>query len=131
MGDRRQSLEAALCEIGKLRDTILEEVSDVIETKAEGFDGNDFLNACCRIETGLDPHSLLRELKAIEASFGRETRPARYDENGARVYSDRPIDIDILLYGDERIDTVELTIPHPRMYERDFVMIPLRQILKK
>ena len=59
--------------------------------------------------------------------MGRTGEP-EYDENGNRLYKDRPIDIDILLFGDNKIDTEELTVPHKLMYERDFVMEPLREI---
>ena len=57
------------------------------------------------------------------------TGEVQYDKEGERVYTDRPIDIDILLFGDNKIDCQELTIPHKHMYERDFVMIPLNEIL--
>ena len=66
--------------------------------------------------------------KSIERRLGRSGNP-QYDERGERVYTDRPIDIDILLLGDNKIDCPELTVPHKLMYERDFVMIPLNEIL--
>ena len=62
--------------------------------------------------------------------MGRSGEP-QYDEAGERIYTDRPIDIDILLFGDDKIDCQELTVPHKHMYERDFVMIPLNEINDK
>lgn len=127
-GDRQLNLDNALQAIGSLPQTSLAKVSSVIETKAEGFDGADFLNCCCSIETGLGPMELLEALKKIESAMGREVRQARYDSEGRRIYSDRPIDIDILLYGSINMNEEKLQIPHPRMLERDFVMIPLNEI---
>ena len=71
---------------------------------------------------------ILEICKDIERRMGR-TGEVLYDKEGERVYTDRPIDIDILLFGDNKIDCQELTIPHKHMYERDFVMIPLNEIL--
>lgn len=130
MGDRKANLDEALERVGKLPGTSLEAVSDVIETEAVGFEGGDFLNCCCMVATELEPLELLGQLKRIEGEMGRRIKAPVYDEKGARIYSDRPIDIDILLYGEEKIDEENLQIPHPRMLERDFVMIPLRQINK-
>lgn len=88
-----------------------------------GFESeNSFLNAVCCVSTDLAPMELLHVTQEIERSLGRIKKSV----NG--IYSDRIIDIDILLYDDWHIDTPELTIPHPLMWERDFVMIPLREI---
>lgn len=103
------------------------QVSSVIQTPACGFDGADFLNCAARFETDVEPLELLHICKRIERELGREGGP-EYAADGSRVYHDRPIDIDILMYGDLRMDTPELTIPHPRMLERDFVMIPLKEL---
>jgi 2-amino-4-hydroxy-6-hydroxymethyldihydropteridine diphosphokinase len=73
---------------------------------------------------------ILEICKDIERRMGRTGGP-QYDEAGERLYTDRPIDIDILLFGDNKIDCQELTIPHKHMYERDFVMIPLNEINNK
>lgn len=70
---------------------------------------------------------ILEICKDIERRLGRTGKP-QYDEKGERIYTSRPIDIDILLFGDNKIDSEELTVPHKLMYERDFVMIPLREI---
>ena len=112
-------------------------VSNFIETEPWGFDSPEtFVNAAVLYELdlpeGYNPEAeglmVLEVCKSIERRLGR-TGEALYDENGDRIYSDRPIDIDILLFGDDRIDCPELTVPHKHMYERDFVMVPLREII--
>lgn len=127
-GDRDANLHGALEMIAALPRTSLTRTSGILHTRAEGFDGNDFLNMCCEIETSLLPRELLAALKGIETKLGREVAAPQYDAHGRRIYHNRPIDIDILLYGDEKIDEEDLQIPHPRMLERDFVMIPLNEI---
>ena len=88
-----------------------------------GFESeNNFVNAVVRCETSLSPHKLLRATQRIERQMGRMQK----SHDG--VYHDRIIDIDILLYDDLTIDTPSLKIPHPLMQQRDFVMIPLREI---
>ena len=73
---------------------------------------------------------ILEICKDIERRLGRTGKP-QYNGKGERVYTSRPIDIDILLFSDHNIDCEELTVPHKLMYERDFVMIPLREINNK
>jgi 2-amino-4-hydroxy-6-hydroxymethyldihydropteridine diphosphokinase len=88
-----------------------------------GFESeNSFLNAVCCVSTELTPIEVLHITQEIERELGRSKKSV----NG--IYSDRMIDIDILLYDDLHIQTPELTIPHPLMRERDFVIIPLREI---
>ena len=112
-------------------------VSSLLETEPWGFESEDkFLNAAVRyqlrLRKGYNPEAeglmILEICKDIEKRLGRTGKP-QYDEKGERIYSDRPIDIDILLFGDNKIDCEELTVPHKLMYERDFVMIPLREIM--
>lgn len=135
MGERRDNLQRAIEAIDNLPCTFVEAVSGIIETEAEGKwnqvsgEGPEkFLNCCVRIETTVSPERLLGMLKKIETDLGRLNGGIKRDDSGERIYSDRPIDIDILLYGRRRINTPALQIPHPRMQERDFVMIPLREI---
>lgn len=132
VGDRMEQLQRAIEQIDSLPATFVTRVSDTMETKAEGewdeSSAADFLNCCIEIETALSPQRLLECLKAIERSGGRTKEGKRLDAEGQRIYSDRSIDIDILLYGRRKIKTETLEIPHPRMEERDFVMIPLKQI---
>ncbi len=120
-GDRQEQLRAALrrlatrCRIVAVS-SLYRSAAVVLEGEAPG---PDYLNAACEIETDLRPVELLALAKEIEHAIGR--RPA------AR-WAPRPIDIDLLLYGDETIDTPELTVPHPRIAERNFVLIPLVEL---
>lgn len=98
--------------------------SSMIETEPWGFESdNKFLNMCVALDTQLSPLQLLHVTQDIERQLGRKSKSV----NG--VYSDRLIDIDILLYDDLHIQTPELTIPHPHMRSRDFVMRPLMEIM--
>ena len=114
-------------------------VSSFIETEPWGFESDEkFINAVVMYELelpeGYNPEAqglmILEICKNIERRMGRKGEP-QYDERGERIYSSRPIDIDILLLGNDRIDCPELTVPHKHMYEREFVMIPLREINDK
>ena len=118
MGDRQANLERAVELLGeRLR---IEKVSSVYETEPVGYEEQpSFLNAVCRVETDIGPLQLLSLVKGIEASMGRVPNFS----NGPR-----PIDIDIILYDDLVMVDPELTIPHPRMAERAFVLVPLMEI---
>lgn len=125
LGDRHATMQSAILLLDKQAGTV-DRVSSAIETEPWGFkSANKFLNMCVRITTTLSPEQLLATTKDIELQLGRTTKSV----NGQ--YHDRPIDIDILTYDDLHINTPSLTIPHPHMHERDFVMIPLREILDK
>ena len=122
LGDKEANLKAAIEEIRK-RVGEVTSLSAFHASEPWGFESeNSFLNAVCCVSTDLAPMELLHVTQEIERSLGRLKKSV----NG--IYSDRIIDIDILLYDDWHIDTTELTIPHPLMWERDFVMIPLREI---
>lgn len=125
LGDRHATMQSAILLLGKQAGSV-DRVSSAIETEPWGFkSANKFLNMCVRIITTLSPEQLLATTKDIELQLGRTTKSV----NGQ--YHDRPIDIDILTYDDLHINTPSLTLPHPHMHERDFVMIPLREILDK
>lgn len=125
LGDRHATMQSAILLLGKQAGTV-DRVSSAIETEPWGFkSANKFLNMCVRIITPLSPEQLLTTTKNIELQLGRTTKSV----NGQ--YHDRPIDIDILTYDDLHINTPSLTLPHPHMHERDFVMIPLCEILDK
>ena len=118
LGERKQNLAQAL----KLMSPhlVVEQVSSIYETEPVGYENQPlFLNAVCRVSTKLSPQQLLRLAKEIEAKLGRVPSFSN---------APRPIDIDILLYGDEVVDSQELTIPHPRLVERAFVLVPLAEI---
>jgi len=124
LGDKKQNLSTAIKLMEKQIGVLLRQ-SAFLETEPWGFQSdNSFVNAAICMETSLDPFEVLAETQKIEREMGRTIKSV----NGE--YHDRIIDIDILLYDDLHINTPQLTIPHPLMEERDFVMIPLREILK-
>jgi 2-amino-4-hydroxy-6-hydroxymethyldihydropteridine diphosphokinase len=122
LGDATASLQLAisqLADLAKRTNGKLTWQSKLYVTKPWQAQGPDFTNAVIAITTTLAPHELLKELQAIEVSFGRE-----------RPYKNAPrtLDLDILLIDDLIIDTASLTVPHPRMHERRFVLEPLLDI---
>jgi len=120
LGDRAAMLRRAVDAVAALPGTSVERLSDVYETRPWGpVPQPDFLNLAAAISTTLGPEELLRGLQAIEAALGR-VRTVRWGP--------RTIDVDILLYGDIHMATPELTLPHPRMLERAFVLVPLAEI---
>lgn len=126
-GDRQARIDEALRRLDKAVGRPYDALSSVIETPAWGFDGPPFLNCVVRYRTARRPETLLKICKRIERAMGRRGAP-EYGADGRRIYRDRPIDIDILLVGDLSVETPELTIPHPLMREREFVMRPLAEI---
>ncbi len=135
-GDRALNIEHAVSMLNVELKTPYKAISSLLETEPWGFESQEkFMNAVVLYELelpeGYNPEAeglmILEICKDIERRMGRTGEP-QYDEKGERIYKDRPIDIDILLFGDNRIDCPELTVPHKLMYERDFVMIPLREI---
>lgn len=121
IGEREQNLQDALKLLISHEAISVTAVSSIYETAAVGFtEQADFLNIAVAIETKLDAFELLAQCQKIENDLGR-VREFRW---GPRI-----IDLDILLYGKERFDTESLTIPHPRMYERAFVLVPLEEIM--
>ena len=120
LGDRKFQIESAIKRMRTLADTKVRKVSHLIQTLPQGGPVQGlFLNGVMEIETGLTPYQLLQELQRIEAALGRVWTVI----NGPRA-----IDLDILTYGDIRLNEAALCIPHPRMTERDFVMVPLEEI---
>ena len=134
-GDRRKNIERALGLLDEGFGRHYTALSRIIETKAWGFKGDKFLNACVlyRIYRKGSPeeqgHEILTLCKEVERQLGRDDKP-EYDVDGRRVYHNRSIDVDILFYGTEHIDTEDLKVPHPLIAERDFVKIPLAEIAK-
>ena len=118
-GNRERNIKRALCLLNIALGRRYKAISDIINTKAAGFDGPDFLNCVVAYDLRLAPGALLRRCKRIERLMGRRDAP-EYAPDGSRVYHDRVIDIDILLYGNLKMDTPELTIPHPQLPQRPF-----------
>ena len=113
-------------------------VSGTYETEPWGLFDEEapqtFLNKALLVETPLDAHGVLREAQAIELELGRERPDTGTAETCARrgqgrVYHSRPMDIDVIFYNDEVIDTADLQVPHPRMHLRRFVLEPLAEIM--
>ncbi len=117
-GDRLANLQSAILTLPPTVRVLAE--SPVYETTPWGYiDQPDFLNQVVRAETKLTPRQLLEYLKSIEADLGRATNFR---------YGPRPIDLDILLFNDLTMQTPDLTIPHPRLAERAFVLVPLADL---
>ena len=128
---RRAYLAQALFYLQEALDVRPEAVSSMYENPAQGFVGGDFVNCAARFSlSGVEPEDLLRVCKEIERKLGRAHSPL-FDKEGRRIYRDRTVDIDILLFGDRTVHTMDLQIPHPRMYQRDFVMVPLSEIIEQ
>ena len=127
LGDRQATIQKALALIDERIGSIYR-VSSYLETDPVGFTSpHRFLNIACLVHTMMSPMDCLRETHMIEQELGRTDKSILPD--GTTLYQDRTIDIDLLLYDDLTITTPELTLPHPHMQERDFVMIPLREIM--
>lgn len=118
--DPAQQITQAFLAIDALDECKLLKQSSLYKTKPVGYDNQpDFINAAATVETSLSPQALLDAILKIEADFGRE-RPF---PNAPRI-----LDLDLLHYENEVIDSKKLTIPHPRMHQRAFVMLPLAEI---
>jgi 2-amino-4-hydroxy-6-hydroxymethyldihydropteridine diphosphokinase len=117
------SLENLQNTIYKINDTIgkVVQISSVYKTKSWGYKGADFLNICIEVSTNLNPEDLWSKILVIENYLGRQRKKSSQ-------YEDRTIDIDILLFDDEIIFSKDLIVPHPKMLERNFVLVPLSEI---
>ncbi|MCR5364929.1 MAG: 2-amino-4-hydroxy-6-hydroxymethyldihydropteridine diphosphokinase [Prevotella sp.] len=149
LGNREVCIERAVDLIAERVGPVVRR-SSLIETEPWGFDSpNKFLNGVVLVETTLSPREVLEATQRIERLLGRRQKSQQpeipqgekkdVENSGARKgltnnrrpsYKDRPIDIDILLYDELTVDEPGLKIPHPLMHERDFVMIPLKELLK-
>jgi 2-amino-4-hydroxy-6-hydroxymethyldihydropteridine diphosphokinase len=121
VGDREGHLRTAI-EMLRERGVEVEAVSSTYETEPVGevLDQPDFLNAAVRIRTELEPEALLNICKTIEAERGRSLEAPRH--------SPRPLDVDLLLLGDLKLETDRLTLPHPEVTTRRFVLVPLLEL---
>ncbi len=119
LGERETALRNALAGIGALPGTRVLRISSLYRSAPVDAGGPDYLNAVAEIATSLEPFALLQHLQTLERAAGRE-RPYRN--------APRTLDLDILLYGDLQLDSSTLTVPHPRMQERAFVLLPLAEL---
>lgn len=121
LGDPERQLSAAFAALGDLEGTELMGRSRLFQTSPQGGPPGqpDYLNAVARLQTRLDPQELLRGLQAIECRAGRQR---------AERWGPRTLDLDLVLYGGLALATPELTLPHPRLAERAFVLVPLAEV---
>jgi 2-amino-4-hydroxy-6-hydroxymethyldihydropteridine diphosphokinase len=119
LGDARAAVLGAMDDLDRLPRTRVSARSSLYRSAPVDAGGPDFVNAVVELQTGLDPLSLLGELQRLEAGAGRE-RPYRN--------APRTLDLDLLCHGDTVLDTPQLSLPHPRMAERAFVLLPLAEI---
>lgn len=120
LGNREESIRAAIAALGGIPGTRVVQVSSLYDTDAEGDpDQPPFLNGAVELATDCAPRLLLWHLLLIESRLGRERR---------RHHGPRPIDLDLLLYDDRVMAEADLIIPHPRLAERPFVLVPLDEI---
>jgi len=119
LGDPRTAVRKAIEDLAQLPGTVTVAVSSLYRSAPLDADGPDYVNAVVQVRTALSPDALLAALQAIEQQAGRE-RPYRN--------APRTLDLDILLYGEHRVDRDDLQIPHPRMWQRAFVVLPLAEI---
>ena len=119
LGDPVRALESALAAIAQLPSTTVSARSSFYRSAPLNAGGPDYVNAVAALSTCLDAHALLAQLQAIEQGAGRE-RPYRN--------APRTLDLDLLLYGSGRIASAALSVPHPRLRERAFVLLPLAEI---
>ena len=124
LGNRKRNIREAIDKIGE-QIGVVERQSALYETKPWGYSSlNDFVNSCVMVLTAMAPRQVLEVTQRIEQEMGRTLKSV----NGE--YHDRIIDIDILMIDDLVIDEPDFKVPHPLMEERDFVMTPLKEILK-
>jgi 2-amino-4-hydroxy-6-hydroxymethyldihydropteridine diphosphokinase len=122
VGDVRSTFQKAIANICGMAQAALKARSSDYATPPWGDeDQAPFINACIEIDTALDPHALLFTLHKIESRFGR-------DRASERRWGPRPLDLDLIAYDDVSMQTPELTLPHPRAFERAFVLVPLAEI---
>lgn len=120
IGDRAHYLRESMNLLNSREDTVVEKVSSIYETEPVGYTNQaSFLNVVIQIRTALTAENLLAACQEIEQKLGRE-RTIRWGP--------RTVDLDILLYNEEKIETANLSVPHPRMAERAFVLVPLLEI---
>jgi 2-amino-4-hydroxy-6-hydroxymethyldihydropteridine diphosphokinase len=122
VGDVRATFQRAIANIcGMTQAALLARSSDYVTPPWGEAQQANFVNACIEIETSLDPHALMFTLQKIETKFGR-------DRAHERRWGPRTLDLDLIAYDDVSIQKPELTLPHPRLFERAFVLVPLAEI---
>jgi len=135
LGDREKNLSVAVSLlVTELASWLFSDIreSSVYESEPCGFESsNRFLNRAIAFDTSVSPEDLLKVCKWVEKKMGRREDGPLYDAGGNRIYRDRVIDIDILVFGDVKMNTPDLTIPHPKLMEREFALKPLCEIYEE
>lgn len=127
-GDRLDYLQRAIQALAE-RGVNSTRESSIHQSEPFGFDSpHPFVNQVLVVNTSASAFELLEITQGVELALGRAAHDVEYDAEGNRVYHDRTIDIDILYYNDEVINTPRLTVPHPEIMNREFVMVPLREL---
>jgi 2-amino-4-hydroxy-6-hydroxymethyldihydropteridine diphosphokinase len=122
VGDVRATFQKAIANVCGMSQAVLKARSSDYATPPWGDQQQPrFINACIEIETGLDPHALLFTLQRIEKKFGRDRAHEQH-------WGPRTLDLDLIAYDDVSIQKPDLTLPHPRLFERAFVLVPLAEI---
>jgi 2-amino-4-hydroxy-6-hydroxymethyldihydropteridine diphosphokinase len=124
LGDPAHSVQLARVAVESIPQTTVAIASSLYESKPVDASGDDYVNAVVKIETNLNAYDLLAELQKLECLAGRDSPADRALQHNAP----RTLDLDILLYGDAKIDSAMLTVPHLRMRSRAFVLLPLAEI---
>jgi 2-amino-4-hydroxy-6-hydroxymethyldihydropteridine diphosphokinase len=122
LGDRQETIDSAIAAIERIDTTRIIRISSIIETPPVGdIEQGPYLNGVVHVQTQLDARSLLDEMLRIESEHGR-------DRANEQRWGPRTLDLDLIVFGDQVIDEPGLQVPHPRMHERAFVLVPLAEI---
>jgi 2-amino-4-hydroxy-6-hydroxymethyldihydropteridine diphosphokinase len=128
LGDRAANYRQAIQRIGQLPDSRIVRHSSIYETEPVGDVEGLFLNGVVELETEMPADVLMRRLLAIERTMGRKRSSERKSAGSRRKYQPRVIDLDLLFFDQEIIRTAPLTVPHPRLHERRFVLAPMAEL---
>jgi 2-amino-4-hydroxy-6-hydroxymethyldihydropteridine diphosphokinase len=128
LGDRAANYKEAIQRIADLPETHIVRLSSIYQTEPVGDVRGAFLNGVAEIETELNPDALMHRLLLIERRMGRKRPPTRRKSAAPRKYRPRPIDLDLLFFNKEIINSSALTVPHPSLHERRFVLAPMVEL---
>ena len=129
LGDRKLYLKKALYKI-EFESIKIVATSKIYESESWAYEDHNYLNLCLKVETSLNPYELLKKISDVEKELGR-TEKTIITNNKNPIYKSRSIDIDILFYDQEILNTTNLIIPHPKLHLRMFVLKPLNEIASK
>jgi 2-amino-4-hydroxy-6-hydroxymethyldihydropteridine diphosphokinase len=128
LGDRAANYRQAIQRIGQLPESRIVRLSSIYETEPVGDIEGVFLNGVVELETEMPAEALMRRLLAIERTMGRKRTAGRKSSPARRRYRPRIIDLDLLFFDKEIVHTTPLTVPHPRLHERRFVLAPMAEL---